>query len=277
MKKRGERFPAKQRLTQEDFLHRAKEIHGDKYNYENSIYTGYKNRIDITCNKHGVFNQTASSHLSGDGCRNCYTESRKTWSEEQEDFLKKNFGKRGFKSSVIAEKLGKTQHAVLLHARRMGLSKPQTPFAGDFPRHVWNNTKKRAKTDGIDINISEEYLNQILVEQDYFCALSGVKLIPSNDTKLNTVSVDRIDSSIGYVEGNIQIVHRTFNVLKWNHNERDLIEMCEMVAAHLKKRYGKLEWEWDTINDTEVPVKVYTGEPILEKDRHKKLDEDDLF
>lgn len=277
MAKRGERFPAKQKLTQEDFLYRAKEIHGDKYNYENSIYIGYRNKIDIICDKHGVFNQVAASHLSGDGCRQCYTESRRTWSDEQEDFLKKNFGKRGFKSSVIAEKLGKTQHAVLVHARRLGLSKLQTPFAGDFPRHVWNNTRKRARIDKIEIDITEEYLNSILIAQDYTCALSGKKLIASSDTKLNNISVDRIDSNKGYIVGNIQIVDRVFNVLKWNHKEIDLIEMCESVAKHLRKRYSKVELEWDIMNDTEKPIRVFSENPVLEQDLHKKLDDEDLF
>ncbi len=277
-KNRGERFPAKQKLNQEDFLFRAREIHGDKYDYKNSVYEGYKKNIDILCEKHGVFTQRVSDHLSNKtGCPECYSESRKTWTEEEELFLRTNYGKKGFNSKVIAETLGKTRDAVLVHSRRLGLSRAQKPFVGNFPRHVWNNTKKRAKVDKIEINISEEYLNQILVEQDYFCAISGTKLVSSNDTKLNTVSVDRINSSIGYVEGNIQIVHRTFNVLKWNHNEIDLIEMCEMVATHLKKRYAKLEWEWDIMNDTEIPVKVYKGEPILEKDMHKKIDGDDLF
>ena len=276
---RGERFPAKQKLTQEDFLYRAREIHGDKYDYKDSVYEGYKNKIDIICHKHGVFTQKVSDHLSSkNGCPECYSESRKIWTEEEEKFLKDNYGKRGFNSKVIAETLGKTRDAVLVHSGRLGLSRNQKPFVGDFPRHVWNNTKKRARVDEIEINISEEYLNRLLVEQDYFCALSGTKLTPSSDTKLNTVSVDRVDSSVGYLEGNIQIVHRTFNVLKWNHNERDLIEMCEMVASHLRKRYSKIEMQWDIMNDSEFPARVFSETPILEKDRHKvNWDTEDLF
>lgn len=62
-----------ERLSLEDFLRRAKEIHGDEYDY--SLVKHIKNnreKLPIVCKKHGVFMQSAHAHLdAGQGCREC--------------------------------------------------------------------------------------------------------------------------------------------------------------------------------------------------------------
>lgn len=42
----------------ENFVTRAKEIHGDKYDYKNVNYINNRTPITITCPKHGDFLQT---------------------------------------------------------------------------------------------------------------------------------------------------------------------------------------------------------------------------
>lgn len=53
------------------FLKKAKEVHGDKYSYENMNYVRSVKPIDITCPKHGIFKQRPGDHLRGQGCRKC--------------------------------------------------------------------------------------------------------------------------------------------------------------------------------------------------------------
>jgi len=53
------------------FIEKAKEIHGDKYNYENAIYEKCYLKIEIGCVKHGYFMQSPSNHLRGQGCPKC--------------------------------------------------------------------------------------------------------------------------------------------------------------------------------------------------------------
>ena len=60
-----------QRLTNEEFIRRAREIHGDKYDYSKSVYKGYHNKVLITCPKHGDFWQLPSTHFRGGGCPEC--------------------------------------------------------------------------------------------------------------------------------------------------------------------------------------------------------------
>ena len=53
------------------FINKAIEIHGDKYDYSKVDYSGSSNKIKIICLKHGEFEQRAGGHLSGKGCIKC--------------------------------------------------------------------------------------------------------------------------------------------------------------------------------------------------------------
>ena len=52
-------------------IKRFNKVHGDKYNYSEFIYHGMRKKSKIICSKHGVFEQTPSTHESGGGCPKC--------------------------------------------------------------------------------------------------------------------------------------------------------------------------------------------------------------
>lgn len=55
----------------EEFIEKARKVHGDKYDYSKVEYVRAIEKVCITCPVHGEFWQTPSSHLSGNGCREC--------------------------------------------------------------------------------------------------------------------------------------------------------------------------------------------------------------
>ena len=59
-------------LTQYEFLKRAKEVHGNKYDYSQTVYVKTDTKIRIICSAHGVFDQEPENHLQGQGCHKCY-------------------------------------------------------------------------------------------------------------------------------------------------------------------------------------------------------------
>lgn len=59
------------RLTTEEFIRRAREIHGDKYDYSKVKYTKSCEKVIITCPIHGDFEQKPNGHLGGRGCPKC--------------------------------------------------------------------------------------------------------------------------------------------------------------------------------------------------------------
>lgn len=54
----------KKLLTNENFIERAKQVHGDKYDYSKVIYNGISNKIEIICPKHGSFFQEPNVHIN---------------------------------------------------------------------------------------------------------------------------------------------------------------------------------------------------------------------
>jgi very-short-patch-repair endonuclease len=54
-----------------DFIHRAEEVHGKKYDYSKVEYFSRKIAILIGCLDHGFFQQSPASHLQGSGCPEC--------------------------------------------------------------------------------------------------------------------------------------------------------------------------------------------------------------
>ncbi len=57
--------------NQSDFLRKAKEVHGDVYDYSNTIYVKSNIKVSINCPTHGAFEMTPNSHIQGQGCRLC--------------------------------------------------------------------------------------------------------------------------------------------------------------------------------------------------------------
>lgn len=61
------------RLTQEQFIAKAKQAHPDgAYDYSSSVFTGTANKVTIICNRcNGMFHQVGADHLRGRGCKPC--------------------------------------------------------------------------------------------------------------------------------------------------------------------------------------------------------------
>ena len=57
--------------SNEEFIKKAKKIHGDKYDYSLVKYENVTSKMKIICKKHGVFEQSTSYHLRGIGCPIC--------------------------------------------------------------------------------------------------------------------------------------------------------------------------------------------------------------
>ena len=55
----------------EDFINKAKEVHGDIYDYSKINYENTRKSVIIICKIHGEFEQIPNYHLSGCGCTKC--------------------------------------------------------------------------------------------------------------------------------------------------------------------------------------------------------------
>lgn len=59
------------RKTTEDFIAKAKMVHGDRYDYSLVEYLSWQDKVTIICPDHGPFEQTPNGHVEGKGCYEC--------------------------------------------------------------------------------------------------------------------------------------------------------------------------------------------------------------
>lgn len=97
---------------------------------------------------------------------------------------------------------------------------------------------RNAKSRSMEFTVTAEYLYKILQKQNGICPYSGELLTFANsekERKYQTASLDRIDSSLGYVENNVQWVHKRVNSMKNDMSENEFIEFVVKIFNHTKK------------------------------------------
>ena len=75
------------KYIQTDFIAKAKEVHGDKYDYSKVEYADAFTKVCIICPEHGEFWQSPGNHLYGNGCPKCVGKNRTTETFIQEAHL----------------------------------------------------------------------------------------------------------------------------------------------------------------------------------------------
>lgn len=104
---------------------------------------------------------------------------------------------------------------------------------GEIPHSWWKRRIiKRAKDAKMINNISIEYGWELFLEQNKKCVYSGVELtFPTNGKYASgTASLDRIQSSLGYIKGNVQWVHKDINMMKQSLTDEEFIKWCHLIA-----------------------------------------------
>lgn len=118
------------------------------------------------------------------------------------------------------------------------LSKMSFTGYGELSGTYFGILQKNAVSRGLQFEVSIEYLYNLFIKQDKKCALTGLDItlnkyyIRDIRTKglYQTASVDRINSNIGYIEGNIQWVHRDINFMKGCLSYEDFVYLCQLVV-----------------------------------------------
>lgn len=102
---------------------------------------------------------------------------------------------------------------------------PAWKGCGNVPGKVISRLRNGAIQRGLCFEITIEDISEQYQRHGKKCALSGLPLLWGVDA-----SVDRIDSSIGYTKDNIQIVHKTINMMKRDIVQEDFIMFCKKIA-----------------------------------------------
>jgi hypothetical protein len=114
-----------------------------------------------------------------------------------------------------------------------------------LPKYHWSRILAHAKEREKELDITPEEILQIYKSQNGKCAISGLPITFRSEYgcrktgrkySLDTASLDRIDSSKGYVHGNVQWVHKHINVMKSYHDQNYFLSLVESIYNHSIKR-----------------------------------------
>ena len=105
--------------------------------------------------------------------------------------------------------------------------------------YMWTGIKRGATSRNINFDISREWAYDLFLKQNRKCNLSGVDICFAEcaaDFAIGktTASLDRIDSSKGYVKDNVQWVHKVVNVMKWHLDQNAFIDWCNKISEKSK-------------------------------------------
>lgn len=109
-------------------------------------------------------------------------------------------------------------------------------IASKYQQTLYNipTRRYRGRKPKLTFNITKDYLNSLYEAQNHKCALSGLSLEPNLALSMQkqNMSIDRIDSNIGYEVGNIQWVDKRINMMKGTLSNEEFIKLCTLVADY---------------------------------------------
>jgi len=151
----------------------------------------------------------------------------------------------GTKKSCLKGYAGKHEHghkekrlaAKLLREKEDGLKKLKAQEVKkqfrDIPKSYWTSIVNGATSRQLEFSITPEYAWSVWEKQAGFCTMTGTPLSFKQPKQCEAwASLDRIDSSKGYVEGNIQWVDREINMLMSNLPKDKFVVLCTRVTSH---------------------------------------------
>lgn len=111
---------------------------------------------------------------------------------------------------------------------------PKWRGVGEISQSFVYAIKRGAKERKLRFNIPIKYLWELFQQQSRKCALSGLELRFQTTRKDYdaTASLDRIDSSKGYIKGNVQWVHKNINYMKQEMTNEEFFHWIELIHKH---------------------------------------------
>lgn len=99
-----------------------------------------------------------------------------------------------------------------------------------FIAHLLSYKNRRA-------TLSKEFLCDLYYRQKGLCAISGISMTheQSGGKCPSNISIDRIDSTKGYIEGNVQLVCSLVNTMKMQYTKEELLFWCRAIVDNNKE------------------------------------------
>ena len=185
------------KMNTDDFIAKAKEVHGDKYDYSKVNYINAQTKVCIICPEHGEFEQTPNSHLNGNGCLRC---SRPNGNISLSEFLSKAkevHGDRYDYSKVTFEgitNIQKQKVCIICSLHGEFWQSPSDHLIGRGCANCNHGIKKEYKFNLLNEFVDEFRLRDFLMTNDENLIYIILRNIEKIDPKFNPIvkDIDRV-------------------------------------------------------------------------------------
>ena len=107
-------------------------------------------------------------------------------------------------------------------------------YCGDLSMNRFYKIKRSAEIRDIIFNINVEYIWKLFLKQNRKCALTGMEIHFADTCREDkydvTASLDRIDNTKGYIENDVQWLHKDINLMKQKFTQENFIQYCNMIS-----------------------------------------------
>lgn len=120
-------------------------------------------------------------------------------------------------------------HSCGCKKRRHGKNHPHFRGHEELSLDYWRKLQRGAHLRSITFEVTITQAWDLFVNQNRKCALTGWQI---NLSKPQTASLDRVDSELPYIVGNIQWVHKDVNRVKQHYQQNYFLSICEAVTKY---------------------------------------------
>jgi hypothetical protein len=248
-----------------EFINKAKEIHGDIYDYSKVVYDNNLKEVIIICKEHGEFLQLPKTHKRGNGCIKCgrdktinskksntnqFINKSKEIHGDKYDYSKVEYKNAREKIKIICKIHGEFLQTPNSHLRRKGCRKCSTEINSDKQRKTTNQFIKDAiqihgdKYDysKVEYKYAIEKVIIICKEHGEFLQSPNSHLIGSGCNKCAGIGLSNTEE---FIEKSIKIHGNKYDYTKVNYiksNEKIIIickkhgEFSQITNSHLHGR-----------------------------------------
>jgi hypothetical protein len=235
--------------TTDQYIARAKEVHGNTYDYSSVVYTNNQNKVIITCPKHGPFPQMARAHLKGQGCKECGYERLRGWKDASrleakecgDKFFEGSPCEKGHTTRYVANSAcvkcheeksavwrlnNKKRHKEMTEAWRS--NNPEEAARSQLRRTRIRNSRVRLSSICADMPAVRDSINNIYDTAKKISEKSGVDIHVDHIIPLAAENVCGL-----HVPWNMQITTAHYNCSKQNNAPEQIVEVQDWKNAVL--------------------------------------------
>jgi hypothetical protein len=105
-----------------------------------------------------------------------------------------------------------------------------------YLRNKIANIKHRCKLKNIEFNLSDDYINKLFLEQKGLCYFTNIPMVHNEGQhQYNSISIERLDPSIGYIDNNVKLCLFSLNSFKGMMNESEFKSFLKEILPKLKE------------------------------------------